>query len=1269
MVEEEVRRGFGPLIAVLSSDGAERVSAKNNLTFAEILLPFSTVEATVKDPSGTAVSTKICYDIRDIRHEGFLLTLTVLPSVLHESVHTVTSTSDATNVFKLSFTYFKETLLRWAEPPEHEFLRTYIACLFAVSTEDADPLAELSQLIQMQHSQQHGVSSATIGPAYCVHPKWMLPNTYKYYVLIHDIMSGSEDRFKLLFVAFFRKFSLKFLEVFSTAGIFKSMTSIYGAENCYLLRLNSAVNDCNLTDIWKDELDRKNRGIDSGLALARKNVLSKAGSVGMGDSSAVEGQQINLDSSFQKCICLRAETHGSNLTESDRKEISSMMKDFNGNSLIPFVERQLRTMNEQITARRGISRSLTSGVRKLFGAATIQSNGSSSVSYSMESSEMQTRRLADLCFIFGLYGYAYQLYQGLKKTFAIDQAWLHHASALDNDLYAGILLERSSAAFGKANMLRKMAFHYVLAGHRFFKAEQDGLALACYKTALTEYAHKRWSFAEDHILYILARDDKNSDAALQYSKELFRSISVQNEEQQEQFFSRFLELLVQTHKSDKIPLKLPESLINVEIVHAIYGDNPEQAFSELVRENFDERIIVSQGGILLSWSDLEKSCFRYFFGTSRKFSPSPFVTDAFADYSNTYVTPLNERLRIRVAVNNFSGLSFTLKKVCLFVDDCLDIEKSFIEEVILESHCNRLELEFSILPRKEMEKILIKGLSFGIKYGENVLDCQIFFKREQRKNSSDLERVQPISNFCCICSKVLSLPHPSFRVELSPIRHLSGFYGQICWMDFDVSNLGAVDIHGFCIATHRLSIVSIYESVSASDMYSWKLSEFQICSNDRNVLIFTPNIGVLSVGTKKKYTFATVLLRIAFRLPGKDVKNYSLPLLFYCTSGNGLYRQERHLILLDTHMLLSTSLCAVSNARDLCVLRVRNLITSRDSLLAKVQLLGIREIRSKPEQVGTLSSLKEDIVLKPLYSRIVLLECEQSDNFCFTIELRQSTKSQSVTWFFNSSEEFPVWPVIPNFSNSQSSTSCSSYNNLVNSQPLEYGILWKANIVNTDGTISNVIGENMVEFDHQLPTLESSDGPLLSNALGTAVTTTQAAESSSDGIGVVDEYSLFCNVKCNSSVISHDFSAERFCSFPVDIAVTNNDKMQRECELILLCKVPGESYLVDPGRNSQHDPQRTFSSTVSLAPSVVSMQFLPVTTQPLIMSNCARRHASVAFGSTHVFKVFLTVAASSVYNVTCFELSGHFQGSNHSFPIALPLTFVFVADKIAKNKW
>lgn len=63
-------------------------------------------------------------------------------------------------------------------------------------------------------------------------------------------------------------------------------------------------------------------------------------------------------------------------------------------------------------------------------------------------------------------------------------------------MFSGVLLERASVYFGNAKMRRKMAFHYVLAGHRMSKAGQKQLSMECYKRALPEYLSKRWIFAE-----------------------------------------------------------------------------------------------------------------------------------------------------------------------------------------------------------------------------------------------------------------------------------------------------------------------------------------------------------------------------------------------------------------------------------------------------------------------------------------------------------------------------------------------------------------------------------------------------------------------------------------------------------------------------------------------------------------------------------------------------------------------------------------------------
>jgi hypothetical protein len=56
----------------------------------------------------------------------------------------------------------------------------------------------------------------------------------------------------------------------------------------------------------------------------------------------------------------------------------------------------------------------------------------------------------------------------------------------DSDLRSALLLEQASYCFLKAtrpHMMRKYAFHIVLAGHRFSKAGQRKHSLRCYKQA------------------------------------------------------------------------------------------------------------------------------------------------------------------------------------------------------------------------------------------------------------------------------------------------------------------------------------------------------------------------------------------------------------------------------------------------------------------------------------------------------------------------------------------------------------------------------------------------------------------------------------------------------------------------------------------------------------------------------------------------------------------------------------------------------------------
>ena len=72
--------------------------------------------------------------------------------------------------------------------------------------------------------------------------------------------------------------------------------------------------------------------------------------------------------------------HGKCLSYDDRENFTRMVDTLVRSALIPFVEAEMRMLNEQVIARRGLSKSLTSGVRKWFGAAA-STQPSTSVTY------------------------------------------------------------------------------------------------------------------------------------------------------------------------------------------------------------------------------------------------------------------------------------------------------------------------------------------------------------------------------------------------------------------------------------------------------------------------------------------------------------------------------------------------------------------------------------------------------------------------------------------------------------------------------------------------------------------------------------------------------------------------------------------------------------------------------------------------------------------------------------------------------------------------
>lgn len=124
--------------------------------------------------------------------------------------------------------------------------------------------------------------------------------------------------------------------------------------------------------------------------------------------------------------------HGTWLTSSDIDRLKHFVQDFTVRSLIPYIEKQITILNDTVTNKKGVSRSLLTATKRWFVTNKPGVNNSqNAVVYSNDSLELQTRKLGDLFFMFGNYAQAYQAYHQAKRDFNIDSAWQYYAGALE----------------------------------------------------------------------------------------------------------------------------------------------------------------------------------------------------------------------------------------------------------------------------------------------------------------------------------------------------------------------------------------------------------------------------------------------------------------------------------------------------------------------------------------------------------------------------------------------------------------------------------------------------------------------------------------------------------------------------------------------------------------------------------------------------------------------------------------------------------------------
>ncbi|KAM7125421.1 trafficking protein particle complex subunit 8 isoform 2-T2 [Molossus nigricans] len=791
-VQELIPDSFVPCVAALCSDEAERLTRLNHLSFAELLKPFTrlTSEVHMRDPNNQlhiiknlkiAVSNiitqppqpgairKLLSDVVSGSQpaEGLVANvitagdydLNISDRSIKASVPWYNNWKDTLMELKESslntattpwFESYRETFLQSMPAADHEFLNHYLACMLVASSSEAEPMEQFSKLSNEQHRIQHNNDYS--------YPKWFIPNTLKYYVLLHDVSAGDEQR---------------------AESIYEEMKQKFGTQGCYLLKINSRTSnrasDEQIPDPWSQYLQKNSiqnqESYEDGPCTITSNKNSDSSLLSLDglDNEVKDGlpnnlraHPLQLDSSSDPSNTIdgpdpvksasslhetkKANTgviHGACLTLTDHDRIRQFIQEFTFRGLLPHIEKTIRQLNDQLISRKGLSRSLFSATKKWFSGSKVpeksinELKNTSGLLYPPEAPELQIRKMADLCFLVQHYDLAYSCYHTAKKDFLNDQAMLYAAGALemaavsaflqpgaprpypahymdtaiqtyrdicknmilaercvllsaeilksqskyseaaallirltseqntwkgmDSDLRSALLLEQAAHCFinMKSPMVRKYAFHMILAGHRFSKAGQKKHALRCYCQAMQVYKGKGWSLAEDHINFTIGRQSytlRQLDNAVSAFRHILINESKQSAAQQGAFLREYLYVyknVSQLSPDGPLP-QLPLPYINSSTTRVFFGhdrrpaDGEKQAATHIsLDQEYDSES--SQ-----QWRELEEQVVALVNKgvIPSNFHPTQYCLNSFSDNSRFPLAVVEEPITVEVAFRN-----------------------------------------------------------------------------------------------------------------------------------------------------------------------------------------------------------------------------------------------------------------------------------------------------------------------------------------------------------------------------------------------------------------------------------------------------------------------------------------------------------------------------------------------------------------------------------------------------------------------------------------
>ncbi|XP_075215467.1 trafficking protein particle complex subunit 8 homolog l(3)76BDm isoform X2 [Lycorma delicatula] len=1302
--QEFIQNSFCPLIASMCSPLVDQVCQKNNLTFSELIQPFCklSTEAYIKDPSGTSIPVKnLRIRVKDVHSQP--PQPTVARKLLNEAASS--GNNDRTTSLEIcgilidipcSFPWFeswRETFLQVQFPSDHEFIKHYLGCILVVSSKESNPTECLSRMGEELGKMQIEVPNAL--------PKWFSStNILRYYVLLHDNIDTD----------------IKMAE-----KVFEGMKTAYGNNSCFLLCINSqtAVNaDSQLADPWNQYLmhhyERQDT-IDVDLTPVENHMIeamtASSGTFNIepaqevGESSPVilhplspinETQHIiannNCAEKYFGLVCdgaavwegvgidlapksgplqrqglitgisnmwPRSVQHGACMTSEDMDRIRKFVTEFCMNALLPYVENYIHQLNDIISNKKGVSRSLLSATKRWFGSNKPGLPGNSlpptAVTYSNDSPEIQLRRLGDLYFMFHAYNLAYSAYHSAKRDFNADSAWLYYAGALEmaalslflqggdtarkahdyadesiliylnpcrmpqfatratlfsteclkgrgmygeaakqlirmtseeSDLRSALLLEQAAYCFltsSKPPMPRKYAFHLVLAGHRFSKANQKKHSLRCYRQAYQVYEGKNWSLAEDHIHHTIGRMasglKQGQEAAEAFARLLPRA-SRQAPTQQATFLREYLttqqELSLET---GEVPV-LPLPVVDGSTVQVLLGSAPQLS-------SFPPGVIPASGISFdqnqqdnARWSKLEEKVVGFALeGHPMIFKPTIELLNNTTNNSNSPMTYVNEVVSVSVNMGNPLHIPLNLQNVRLlwsFIPAdgglCQDNQpeltvspnpaavSQILNNLIIESDSTK-KVVLKVTPR-QVGELRITGLGYSLHGdGVNTVEGRQHLVVPPRPSSRAPKDHRPPDASIDNRLKLTVIDStPCLRVTFKGLRS-ELVCGELQSVQVELHNCGSTPVSRIMVVSSTPHLFSIGDKRPSG-----------IC------------IIPLSTPLEPQQTAA---VQMSLRAP--DLKGSSfLHLLFYYQGNYEYKRQEknrpryrlvRHSWPISVYESLQVSAIAIRSCSSChkketlnLRLRVKNNNQIHDPLLTEISI-----------QLISLYSQSWQLSQQAYSPKELQLEAQEVVHLVLQATRRNSTKDQELSSVHLLKEPSDLKPSKDFLISSSSNVESQDELNNIALKELESAItlnstlilMWKGEVTENGGCKRIAEGQHHVQLarlDEQTtwppdPLVPSFVPP--TNTLrifGSDSVTSHLANNSA----VIRQWLLTFSL-IHPRTVHHDFSINRVCIVSIKVAVQNC------CESTVNIKIEARGPTTSSHRSQLYSPRSAIS--------------------------------------------------------------------------------------------